>query len=120
MTYEAKLSDNILVTHEVIHTMRRSKSSNGMLAIKLDVTKAYDKLGWTFIEWVLKEHNFPSWWIERIMEYVNTTYYSILIDGCKSRTISPTKGLRQGDHLSLCLFILPLDVLLRTLDKNSI
>lgn len=42
-------SDNIFVAQEVIHTIRRSVSKNGLMAIKIDLEKAYDRVRWDFL-----------------------------------------------------------------------
>lgn len=47
------IQDNILLTHEILHSMRKSKSHSGSLAIKLDLSKAYGQLEWDFIRWSL-------------------------------------------------------------------
>lgn len=43
------IQDNILLTHEIMHTTRSSKNENGALALKVDLTKAYDQLEWSFV-----------------------------------------------------------------------
>lgn len=41
--------DNIVVTQELIHTIIKFKRKNGFIAIKLDLAKAYGKVGWHFL-----------------------------------------------------------------------
>ena len=43
------ISDNILMAFEILHTMRGDASSNGSMAIKLDMSKAYDRVEWAFL-----------------------------------------------------------------------
>ena len=38
------IQDNILFTHEIMHTMKKSKNKNGAMALKIDLSKAYDQL----------------------------------------------------------------------------
>lgn len=41
--------DNILIAHEVFHSLRKKSKKEGWIAIKLDMKKAYDMLEWNFI-----------------------------------------------------------------------
>nr|KYP56170.1 hypothetical protein KK1_002407 [Cajanus cajan] len=37
-------TDNIIIAHEVIHSMRHKKGKKRWMAIKIDIEKAYDRL----------------------------------------------------------------------------
>ena len=39
-----KASYNIILAQEVIHSMATSKSKNGLMAIKIDLKKAFDRM----------------------------------------------------------------------------
>ena len=48
------IHDNVLVAFEGIHTMRRGRFGNGSkVALKLDMSKAYDRVEWKFLEEVM-------------------------------------------------------------------
>ena len=49
-----KASDNVILTQEIIHSMTISKSKQGLMALKIDLEKAFDRLEWNFIHHVLK------------------------------------------------------------------
>ena len=81
------------------------------MAIKVDLVKAYDCLEWSFIRKILQVFCFPNEMIKLIMSCVSTTTISILINGGKSSSFKPTRGIRQGDPFSPYLFILCMEYL---------
>lgn len=73
------------------------------MAIKFDVSKAYDKLEWSFHDAMMRRLGFDDVWIDRVMTCVSAVSYSMLVNGQSSSIIKPSRGLRQGDPISLYL-----------------
>lgn len=53
------ISDNVIVAFEAVHHMRRSRGGReGEIALKLDISKAYDKVSWVYLKQRMKSLNF--------------------------------------------------------------
>ena len=83
------------------------------MAIKIDLEKAYDRLDWDFIQWVLGSYHFFDAWISNIMNCVRISSMSVLWNGEKLESFKPTRGVRQGDPMSSYLFVMCIEQLSR-------
>ena len=104
---------NIPVAQEMFHALRTSPScKEKFVAIKTDMSKAYDRVEWSFMEALLLKFGFDPQWVARIMKCINSVTYQVLINGEAKGNITPSRGLRQGDPFSPFLFILCTEVLI--------
>jgi hypothetical protein len=89
------ITDNILVAFEAFHKINNTHNSRkGLVGIKLDMAKAYDRIEWTFLNKTLLAIGFPPSMVSTIMKCVSTISFSLLINGQPTDSFTPQRGLR--------------------------
>lgn len=112
------ITDNVFLVYELTHHIKnRRKGKYGTTAIKLDMSKAYDRVEWPFLLGMMIKLGFSQQWRELIMKCVSTVNYRIKVNGDYTETIFPQRGLRQGDPLSPYLFLICAEGLSAMLQK---
>ncbi|KAL8108439.1 hypothetical protein AgCh_024775 [Apium graveolens] len=88
------LTDNALIAFELNHYIRRkTQGGNGVVGFKIDISKAYDRLEWKYLEGMLKKFGFGGMWIDRVMQCVRTVSYSFIHDGVEFGNVLPQRGI---------------------------
>lgn len=80
------------------------------------MSKAYDKVGWDFLETLFLKMGFANRWIEWVISCVRSVLYTVLMNGDAYGDITPKRGIRQGDPLSSFLFILCAEALVHVMN----
>ena len=93
------------------------KSEIPGVIVKLDIEKAYDRVNWDALFYLMERMGFGEKWRRWMKFCVSTIWFSVLVNGFLVRFFGSTWGLRQGDSLSPLLFLLVMEVLRRLLKR---
>ncbi|XP_027170927.1 uncharacterized protein LOC113770609 [Coffea eugenioides] len=110
------ITENYLLAQELVSGIRKA-SRGGNVALKLDMSKAYDRVSWLFLINVLRRFGFGERFIDMVWRLISNVWFSIIINGASYGLFQSRRGLTQGDPLSLALFVLGADVLSRALNN---
>ena len=69
-------------TINIIHAMKSKRNGhNGFLVAKLDMSKAYNRIKWPYLEGVMRTLGFLNKWTMLVMNYVKSVIYSVVVNG---------------------------------------
>ncbi|CAL1410531.1 unnamed protein product [Linum trigynum] len=97
---------NIIILQEVIHTMSLKRGKKGLMVLKVDLAKAYNRINWSFLRSTLEAARLSNDFIELVMACITTIIIQVLWHESCSEDFKPTRGLRQGCPLSPYIFTL--------------
>ncbi len=93
------ISHNVMLAQEMMWDLRRASKRHSLMAVKLDMERAYDRIRWSFLQHALEAYGFPGQWIDWVMGCVRGPKFSILVNGTPSPYFESSIGLRQGMSL---------------------
>ena len=87
--------------------------------VSLDFKKAFDSIDQHWLSRVLHKMNFPMKFIRTINSLNKDANVRVLVNGFRTGKVPINKGVRQGDPLSLYLFLLAVEPLVATINNDT-
>ena len=87
--------------------------------LKLDISKAFDSVRWSFITDALSAMGIPDMFVQWIHTCLSTATFSVAVNGELEGFFGSERGLRQGCALSPYLFVIAINVLSRMLNNAA-
>jgi hypothetical protein len=87
--------------------------------LKLDLTRAFDSISWSFLFEVLRRMGFGERFTKWVSLLLNTANTRVLVNGVPGHRFVHVRGLRQGDPTSPMLFVAAMEVLTAVIRKAT-
>ena len=87
--------------------------------VLLDFKKAFDSIDQHWLSRVLHKMNFPAKLIRTINSLNKNANVRVLVNGFRTKQVPINKGVRQGEPLSLYLFLLAVEPLVATINNDT-
>lgn len=112
------LLENVLLATELVNGYHRISNSN-RATVKLDISKAFDTVRWSFITAVLRAMGLPAQFVLWIRTCISTASFSVAVNGSLEGFFTSARGIRQGCSLSPYLYVILNNVLSKMLNKAA-
>ncbi|CAN1148886.1 LINE-1 retrotransposable element ORF2 protein [Linum perenne] len=104
------ISDNVLMAHELVSSYHKAQTSPRCV-LKVDITKAFDSIHWDTLLLIMTAMNIHPKFVGWVRTCLQTTMFSVLINGSSFGYFPAKRGVRQGDPLSPSLFVIVMECL---------
>ncbi|XP_058725808.1 uncharacterized mitochondrial protein AtMg01250-like [Vicia villosa] len=83
-----------------------TKEGKECLLFKVDFEKAYDKVSWNFLRYMMRRMGLGNVWMNWMKALIFSRKMSVLTNGSPSKEFVVERGLHQGDPISPFIFVI--------------
>ncbi|KAG7585320.1 Reverse transcriptase domain [Arabidopsis thaliana x Arabidopsis arenosa] len=112
------LLENVLLASELVKDYHKVTITPRSV-IKLDISKAFDTVEWSFISAVLRTWGLPDQFVNWVTVCLSTASFSVAVNGELAGFFPSSRGLRQGCSLSPYLYVIVNNVLSLLLNRAA-
>ncbi|GBG66829.1 hypothetical protein CBR_g70707 [Chara braunii] len=110
--------NNIVTTIETLEVIQQENLDYAVL--QLDLEKAYDKVGWTFVLTTLRWMGFGEGFCAWVIALYTFSTAAVMINGHLSEPFPLTRSLRQVCPLAPLIFVIQLEVMLNKIRAHPV
>ena len=107
--------DNIVFTQEILHWAKASRQPS--IFLKLDFSKAYDKVSWRFLFHAMRAMNIDEVFIRWVKLFFITASAAVNLNGNPGENFKIERRVRQGCPLASYLFLIVGEILTYVIKK---
>lgn len=89
------------------------------MIVKIDIKNTFDTFSWDFIDNMLQLFNLPNELKNLILSCLKNVQYTPIMNGKKTQTFRPFRGIIQGNPISPYIFILGIEYLNHLIQKQN-
>lgn len=112
------LLENVILATKLVKDYHK-QSIKARSLLKLDISKAFDSVRWSFITDALRAMGIPEMFIHWIHTCLSTDAFSVSVNGELEGFFGSEHGLRKGCALSPYLFVIAINVLSKMLSNTA-
>lgn len=100
------ISENVILLREVLHSFKSNDYKNSEFCLKVDLSKAFDRMNWDYLESLLPLYDFPTRLVSWIMTCVRSAEFLVVVNGRGDGFLKLNRGCGKdalSPHISLFL-----------------
>lgn len=88
------ITDNVITALEIQHLVKKRQGKEGVVGLKLDMSKAYDRVEWGYLREVMIHMGFSTMWVSLILNCISSVRYWVHSDSGIVGPFEPKMVLR--------------------------